>query len=270
MKGLDGPTYHLEKVVKRREDEQLQDFSGPLDLILHLLSKNKMEIQDIQITVILDQYLEWMDLRKQMDLEIASEFVTMASHLVYIKSRMLLSVKDEEVLSETERLILSLEEHQRRESYLKIKAVIPQLFEHYAVGQDYLSKGPEDLPESGEVYRQYPVKDLYYALRSLLEKGEPASPSPLTAFGGIVGREPYPVAQKAAEILERLCRYGVIRFQALFQGNQSRSEIVATFISILELCRAHRVHLAGNERDCTITYTEEGEGPLPEFSAEVE
>lgn len=267
---MDGPTYHLERVVKSREDEQLQDFSGPLDLILHLLSKNKMEIKDIQITVILDQYLEWMDLRKQMDLEIASEFVAMASHLVYIKSRMLLSVKDEEALSEMEQLILSLEEHQRHESYLKIKAVVPQLIEFYAVGQDYLSKAPESLPESGEICHQYQVKDLFHALRALLEKGESASLSPLTAFEGIVGREPYPVAQKASEILERLCRFGVVRFQALFQGNQSRSEIVATFIAILELCRAHRVRLAGNERDCTIAYTEEGEGPLPEFSAEGE
>ena len=82
---MEAPIYRLEGVVKARE-ESLEDFVGPLDLILHLLSKNKMEIKDIQISLILEQYLEWMNLRKEMDLEVASEFVTMASHLIYIKT----------------------------------------------------------------------------------------------------------------------------------------------------------------------------------------
>ena len=96
---MDGPIYHLERVVKVKT-EDLEDFVGPLDLILHLLNKNKMEIKDIQISLILDQYLQWMSQRKELDLEVASEFVTMASHLVYIKTRMLLSIHDEEALSE--------------------------------------------------------------------------------------------------------------------------------------------------------------------------
>ena len=86
----------------------MEDFNGPLDLILHLLSKNRMEIKDIQISLILDQYLEWMDQRKRLDLEVASEFVTMAAHLVFIKTRMLLSIHDEEAISEMEQLIASL------------------------------------------------------------------------------------------------------------------------------------------------------------------
>ena len=90
---MDGPIYHLERVVKVKT-EDLEDFVGPLDLILHLLNKNKMEIKDIQISLILDQYLQWMSQRKELDLEVASEFVTMASHLVYIKTRMLLSIED--------------------------------------------------------------------------------------------------------------------------------------------------------------------------------
>lgn len=99
----------------------MEDFNGPLDLILHLLSKNRMEIKDIQISLILDQYLEWMDQRKRLDLEVASEFVTMAAHLVFIKTRMLLSIHDEEAISEMEQLIASLEEHQRHENFAKIK-----------------------------------------------------------------------------------------------------------------------------------------------------
>ena len=95
--------------------EDLEDFTGPLDLILALLSKNKMEIKDIQISVILEQYLAWMNRRKELDLEVASEFAAMAAQLVFIKSRMLLSIHDEEALSEMELLIASLEAHQRRE-----------------------------------------------------------------------------------------------------------------------------------------------------------
>ena len=79
----------------------------------------------------------------------------------------------------------------------------------------------------------------------------------LDAQDGIVGREPYPVSDKAAEILQQLMRFGVTRFRALFQGNRSRSEVVATFIAVLELCKARRLLLAGTESDCTVTCTEE-------------
>lgn len=265
---MDSPTYHLEKVIKTREDEQMEDFEGPLDLILHLLSKNKMEIKDIQISVILEQYMEWMNARKELDLEVASEFVTMASHLVFIKSRMLLSIHDEEALSEMEQLIASLEEHQRHESYLKIKAVVPDLSDRYAIGRDYISKVPEHLPVN-KVYRYvHKPEDLFNAIRSVMERTDHHLPPPMAAFEGIVGREPYPVSDKATEIVERLTRFGVTRFRALFKGNRSRSEIVATFIAVLELCKARRIRLAGTAGDCTVTCTEEGREPLPEFSAE--
>lgn len=265
---MDSPTYHLERVVKTREDEQLQDFSGPLDLILHLLSKNKMEIKDIQIAVILEQYLGWMHTRKTLDLEIASEFVTMASHLIFIKSRMLLSVNDEEALSEMEQLIASLEEHQRHESYAKIKGVVPELSDRYAIGRDYISKVPEHLPVN-KVYRYvHKPEDIFHAMRAVMERSDHYLPPPMAAFEGIVGREPYPVSDKASEIIGRLVQFGVTRFRALFHGNRSRSEIVATFIAVLELCKARRVRLAGTESDCTITCTDEADEPLPEFSAE--
>jgi segregation and condensation protein A len=250
--------FHLEKVVKAKQ-EDLEDFVGPLDLILHLLSKNKMEIKDIQISLILDQYLAWMDKRKQMDLEVASEFVTMAAHLVYIKTRMLLSIHDEEALSEMEQLIASLEEHQRHESYQRVKLVLPELEGRFAVGRDYLTKTPEPLP-ADRVYRYVHEKeDLRRSLLVVLDRIGNKLPPPVTAFQGIVGREPYPVSDKATEIVQRLLRFGVTRFRALFRGNRSRSEIVATFIAVLELCRARRVRLAGTQTDCTVTCTQEGE-----------
>ena len=259
---MESPIFHLEKVVRART-EDLEDFVGPLDLILHLLSKNKMEIKDIQISLILDQYLEWMDQRQPMDLEVASEFVAMAAHLVYIKARMLLSVQDEEALSEMEQLIASLEAHQRNETYHRIKAVIPTLSDRYEVGRDYLTKMPEAVPED-KVYRYvHSPEDIRRAMLSALERSDDRLPPPMSAFQGIVGREPYPVADKADEILQRLSRFGVTRFRALFQGSRSRSEIVATFIAVLELCKARRLRLAGNEEDCTVTPTREGaEGAL--------
>lgn len=254
-------------MVKVRE-ENLEDFNGPLDLILNLLSKNKMEIKDIQISLILDQYMAWMDKRKELDLEVASEFVTMAAHLVYIKTRMLLSVGDEEVLSEMEQLIASLEEHQRHENFAKIKAVAPELGRRYAIGRDYIAKVPEHMPVNKTYRYVHKPVDLLRAMTAVLERTDSRLPPPMAAFEGIVGREPYPVGDKASEILQRLVRFGVTRFRALFRGNRSRSEIVATFIAVLELCKAKRLHLAGTESDCTVTCTgETGEDGI-EFSTD--
>ena len=92
---MNEPVYHLDSVVRARA-ETLEDFDGPLDVILLLLSKNKIEIQDVNITSILEQYLAWLDERKRMDMEVASEFIAMASHLMYIKTRMLLSKAEQE------------------------------------------------------------------------------------------------------------------------------------------------------------------------------
>lgn len=249
---VEAPIYHLEGVVKVRE-ENMEDFVGPLDLILHLLSKNKMEIKDIQISLILDQYLEWMHKRKELDLEVASEFVTMASHLIYIKTRMLLSVHDEEVMSEMEQLIASLEAHQRNENYLKIKQMIPVLDDHYQRGCDYIAKVPEPIQTDKSYCYVHKKEDLLKAMNMVLRRIDHKLPPPVSAFEGIVGREPYPVTDKAGEIIHRLIQFGVTRFQALFKGNRSRSEVVATFLAVLELCKARKLRLAGTERDCTVT-----------------
>mgnify|MGYP001048397926 CR=1 FL=1 len=93
---MDNPIFKLEKVVQAKGSEPLEDFEGPLDLILYLLSKNKIEIQDIPIALILDQYQAYLEQRQRMDLEVAREFIAMAAHLVYIKTRMLLNLEDEE------------------------------------------------------------------------------------------------------------------------------------------------------------------------------
>lgn len=260
---MDSPIYHLEGVV-RAKAEDLEDFVGPLDLILHLLSKNKMEIQDIQISLILDQYLQWLDTRKELDLEVASEFVTMASHLVYIKTRMLLSIHDEEAQSEMEQLIATLEAHQRSENYLKIKAVVPQLDQQYQYGRDLLVKGPEPLAPDRQYRYLHDKEDLKKAMCAVLARLDHKLPPPVSMFQGIVGREPYPVAEKSAEILGRLLKQGASHFFALFQGSRSRSEVVATFLAVLELCKSRRLHLTGGQEDCTVTCVPEESQPAGE------
>ena len=186
---MEAPIYHLEGVVKAKE-ENMEDFVGPLDLILHLLSKNKMEIKDIQISLILDQYLEWMNKRKELDLEVASEFITMASHLIYIKTRMLLSIHDEEALSEVEQLIATLEAHQRNENFLKIKEVIPVLDTRFHYGRDYLTKVPEPVQPDRTYRYVHDREDIWKAMTAVLSRTDNKLPPPVSAFQGIVGREP--------------------------------------------------------------------------------
>ena len=95
-------------------------------------------------------------------------------------------------------------------------------------------------------------------MTAVLERVRHQLPPPARAFEGIVGREPYPVSDKARAIVEQLQHYGVARFRALLGSSRSRSEVVATFLAILELCKASRVHLAGTAEDCTVTCTGEG------------
>ena len=247
----EAPIYHLEGVMKARAQEP-GDFTGPLDLILHLLSKNRMEIRDIQIALILDQYMDWMNRRRELDLEVASEFVAMASQLVYLKTRMLLSLEDEETRSEMEVLMADLEARQRSESYGLIRTVVPDMADRYKVGRDCLTRPPEPIPPDRTVRYQHTGSDLLAALAAVLQRAGSKLPPPMTAFQKIVGREPYPVADKAAEVLRRLRDFGVASFRALFRGCQSRSEIVATFLAVLELCRERRIRLTGTESECTV------------------
>lgn len=256
---MENPVFKLEKVV-RSKSEEMQDFEGPLDLILFLLGKNKMEIQDISIALICDQYLLWLDQRQQMDLEIASEFVAMASHLVYIKTRMLLSIEDEEAQSEMDALIQSLEERRRGESYGRVKMLTARLAPMGEFGRNILLRNPEPV-KRGKIYEydQEPA-DLLLAMTEIRSRAERAMPPPKAAFQEIVQHEPYPVENKAREILRRLKEHGITRFRLLFQGNRSRSEVVATFLAVLELCRANVLRLAGSEKDCTVRQA----GELPE------
>jgi len=237
------PRYHLDSVVHAKA-ETMEDFDGPLDVILLLLSKNKIEIQDISISSILEQYLAYLDEMKQMDMEIASEFIAMASHLMVIKTKMLLSLSDrEEAMSEMELLIRSLEERQRKEAMEQIRDAAKFLEARNGIGLACLTKEPEPVQRDQTYRYQHERGDLLRAMQLLADRAERLLPPPKSSFEGIVGKEPYPVTKKAAEILRKLIVGGVTRLKNLFKGSRSRSEIVATFLALLELCRQKSVSL---------------------------
>lgn len=255
---MENPVFKLEKVVRSREE--MQDFEGPLDLILFLLGKNKMEIQDISISLICDQYVAWLEQRQKMDLDVASEFVTMASHLVYIKTRMLLSIEDEEAQTEVDALIQSLEERRRNENYVRVKMMSERLAPMSEYGRNIMTRNPEPV-KRGKIFEYSHEKaDLLLAMADIQNRAERKLPPPRTSFKDIVQHEPYPVENKARDIIRRLKEGGITRFLLLFKGNRSRSEVVATFLAVLELCRAKVLHLSGSETDCMVRQ----EGELPE------
>ena len=252
---MDGPVYKLEQVVHSKEG--MEDFEGPLDLILFLLGKNKIEIQDIPIALILEQYLAYLELRQQMDLEVASGFITMAAQLMFIKTRMLLSIEDEEAKSEMAELIRSLEERRSSENYAKIKYVVAILDPMGEFGRRIFLKPPETAGQDKVYEYSHDTADLTAAMAEIASREERRLPPPVSSFGEIVRQEPYPVAGKAREVFQRLVR-GITSFRLLFRGSRSRSEVVATFLAILELCRARIVTLSGSETDCTVNATGEG------------
>ena len=237
------PQYRLEGIVHTRT-EIMEDFEGPLDVIFELLSKNKIEIQDVSITAILEQYLAYLEERKRLDMEIASEFITMASHLMLIKTKMLLSAAEQaEAESELDLLRQSLIDRKRKEAMEAIRVAIAELDPRNEIGRCLFPKEPEPLRRDATYRYQHDVKDLLRALDTITERNQRQLPPPTANYKGIVGKEPYPVGKKAGQILRQLVLRGVERLKNLFRGNRSRSEVVATFLAILDLCKTNAVTL---------------------------
>ena len=237
------PQYRLEGIVRTR-NEVPEDFEGPLDVIFLLLSKNKIEIQDVSITAILEQYLAYLDEMKRLDMEIASEFITMASHLMLIKTKMLLSAAEQaEAESELDLLRQSLVERRRKEAMEQIRVAVMELEPRNEIGRCLFTKEPEPLRREQGYRYQHDVRDLLRALDAITERNDRQLPPPTANFMGIVGKEPYPIGRKTGEVLRQLVLRGVERLKNLFKGNRSRSEVVATFLAILDLCKTNAVTL---------------------------
>ena len=237
------PQYRLEGIVHTR-NEGMEDFEGPLDVIFLLLSKNKIDIQDVSITAILEQYIAYLDEMKRLDMEIASEFITMASHLMLIKTKMLLSAAEAaEAESELDLLRQSLIERQRREAMDQIRIAITALEPRNDIGRCIFTQDPEPLRKDRSYRYKHEPEDMLRALDEIAERNQRRLPPPTVNFKGIVGKEPYPVTKKAIEVVRTLILRGIERLKNLFKGNKTRSEVVATFLAILELCRVNSVSL---------------------------
>ena len=248
---MDNPNFHLEGIIKEKGEPG--DFEGPLGLILMLLSKNKIEIRDIRISDILDQYMDYLERMESMDLEIASEFIQMAAHLLYIKTKTLLT-NDEEEVSELELLMASLEQLKAKDALSSIQAVLPELKDYTSKGLLYFSKRPEPLrPASREYEYRHKPEDLLGALYSVFSRGVRASDSE-QLDSAIPRRIIYSIRDKSRQILDML-RLGSINLKELYFACKTRSEIVAAFMSVLELCSMGNIEIEKNENDYSLRFT---------------
>ena len=227
----------------------LEVFDGPLDLLLHLLSKNKVEIKDIPIASILDQYLEYIRQMKEFDLEVASEFITMAAQLMYIKSKMLLPVYEDENQDDPRAsLVEALMEYQR------IKEAGSVLSLRAQIGRDLFVKGQEQLEKEKSAFTgSYSYEVLTRALEDILQRAQRKLPPPMTGLQGIVGRETVPVDDKIGEIVRLFLKQPKLSFEKLVLSAKSRSEIVAIFLAVLELSKTRKIMIEETESgDCTL------------------
>jgi len=257
---MESPVFKLEGVVKTKGETS--DFEGPLTLILQLLSSDRIEIRDISISKILEQYLEYLAKMESLDLDVASEFVAMASHLMYIKTKMLLTEGQE--VSELEQLILSLEELKRSDVYLQIKEISATLSNMYMRGGAMMAGPPEYLPVNSEYIYIHASRDLMDAVSRIIGR-EDAKMHSTNPRGTVYPRRIiYSIPEKISEILERLKEAGTTKVHTLFFESRSRTELIATLIAVLELCKVGSVLLTGEDDDVEITYT--GSGRDPDFA----
>ncbi len=229
-------TFYFEKLIQNQDD--YDDFDGPLDMMLLLLSRDKIEIQDISLSHLVDQYLAELSRRESMDMEMATEFTVMASHLVYLKTRMLLTVGDQRD-EEVDTLLLALQKRQREDQYNAVKWAADWLTEH-AVGFDFLAKPPSP-PEGKDYKHQHEIAQLLDAYREVMARVELEQTPIMTAFEGIVGHEHFPVENSMEQVLIRLRHKGRMSFVDLLRECPTRSQRIAVFLAVLELCKDCKV-----------------------------
>lgn len=260
---MDNPTFHLEGIVKTRDE--MKDFSGPLSLILMLLSKNKIEIRDLKISEILDQYLDYIEQMQEMDLDIASEFVQMASHLVYIKTRTLLAGEEVEELDE---LMTSLEQLKCHDAYNSIKAITPIFLSASLRGSMTFSKPPEPLTSINDKSYKYSHEpyELLLALSSVFSRSNLSNQT--TKLVAMPKRIVYGVREKCYQLVELLKSCDRKTLKELYLISKSRSEVVATFISVLELCSSGSIAIRENDGELSVSLVNDGDIKLSDTISE--
>ena len=211
---------------------KLPVFEGPLDLMLSLIQKHKLNIRDIEISVLLEQFLLYLDQMQQADIEVAGEFLEMAAHLILIKSSALLPKHEAEQLKkELEGALIE---------YAMAKAVAEMLKGRWK-GSDIFVREPLSIPLDTEYRHRHDVLELYAAVAAMSERvriarfnSRPLSMKPIVAKSYVT------VFTKIVYVLKRLSRAEEVEIRSLYKG-QTRSEQVATFLALLELSKHGRV-----------------------------
>ncbi len=222
----------------KKYEIHLDNFDGPLDLLLHLIDKNKMDIYDIPIAVITEQYLAYLEEAREMDLEIASEFLLIAATLLNIKAKMLLpkrkKVDGEMEAEEDPRTELV----QRLVEYRFYKETAQLLHQREQFETTYMLK-PHDIEqitsalEPGNPVEHISLQQLMQAFLRAMDQAEETEESHQLTLE----KEEYLVEESMADIRRRLCEKNSIEFAALFQRGDRKRKIITVFMALLELCR---------------------------------
>jgi segregation and condensation protein A len=208
-------------------------FEGPMDLLLHLIREQKIDIYDIPIALITRQYLEYLEMMKELNLDIVGDFLVMAATLIHIKSRMLLPIEETADTEEPEdprlELVMKLLEYQAfKDAALGLREREDERSSLYTREP---SEEEEPMPEEVDqpLLFELNLYDLIHAFRDLLEKA-PAEVQAIT-------RETLTMKDKMALILDNLQHRDAMRFTDLFRGDLTRSQFIVTFLALLEILR---------------------------------
>lgn len=216
---------------------KLPVFEGPLDLLLTLISKNKLNIYDIEISLLLEQYTEKIKQMREEQMEVASEFLEMASRLVYIKSTMLLPKHEEEAEELKKELTGQLLEYKECK---RIAALMAQI-----ISFDRFCREPSKVDYDMTYTRTHNAIVLAQAYISAAGRGKKKLPPPADSFKGIVARRIVPVGSRIIRVLRTLKKNGRTNYSQLFWECDDKSELVATFLAILELVKGKRIRVDG-------------------------
>jgi segregation and condensation protein A len=220
-----------------RYQVQLENiFEGPMDLLVHLIKKHEVDIYDIPIALITEQYLKYLEWMKAMNIDVAGEFLVLASTLTQIKSRMLLPAHEDEDEDEDPRLeiIRPLEE------YLRIKSAAEKLAKRDLLGEDTFVRNPglEDyLLNREEAVIDVGLFELIDAFQKILENISPIGRMEINA-------DTITVRDRIVQIVDIFETKESVTFNELFSKNAAKSEVVVTFLAILEMVRLSLIRIA--------------------------
>ena len=226
---------------------QLGVFEGPLDLLLTLLSKNKVSIYDVYISMLLEQYMEHIRAMQELDMDVASEFLDMAARLVYLKTVSLLP-KHEEEKELRQQLAGELMEYQL------CRQMAGELSKQFTF--DRMTRKPLEIPMDHTYRRHHKPEEIRQAYLSAAGRGKRFQPPPAESFDGIVSRPIVSVTSQIVFVLRRLWKKGKISYSRLFGEKHQRSERVAAFLAVLELIKGKRIRVEGEGQDAVITLQE--------------